>query len=68
MQCNCTNRIVDCAHPRCKRVVHFNRLKPAPIGHVPVAERIVSEEEHTQHSGDTVEKNEEAAPVGKNSR
>ena len=46
-------RIVDCARPRCKRVVHFNRLKPAPLGNVPPAERVVNEEEHMEHSGDT---------------
>ena len=53
-------RIVDCARPRCKSVVHFNRLKPAPLGNVPPAERVVNEEEHMEHSGDTaVEKEEE---------
>ena len=46
-------RIVDCARPRSKRVVHFNRLKPAPLGNVPPAERVVNEEEHMEHSGDT---------------
>ncbi|KAL5463629.1 hypothetical protein EMCRGX_G032544 [Ephydatia muelleri] len=45
-------RIVDCA-------CHFNRLKPAPIGNVPLAERVVNEEEHMKHSGDTTEENEE---------
>ena len=49
-------RTVDCARPRCKRVVHFNHLKPAPIGNVSLAERVVNEEEH---SGDTAEENEE---------
>ena len=39
-------RIVDCAR-------HFNRLKPAPIGNVLLAERVVNEEEHMKHSGDT---------------
>ena len=52
-------RIVDCARPRCKRVVHFNRLKPAPLGNVPPAERMVNEEEHMKHSGDTAEEKEE---------
>eukprot|EP00731_Ephydatia_muelleri_P037376 Em0453g3a len=52
-------RIVDCARPRCKRVVHFNRLKPAPLGNVPPAERVVNEEEHMEHSGDTAEEKEE---------
>eukprot|EP00731_Ephydatia_muelleri_P006845 Em0003g1093a len=45
--------------PQRKCVVHFNRLKPAPVGNVPVAERIVNEEEQMQHIGDTVEENEE---------
>ena len=52
-------RIVDCARPRCKRVVHFNRLKPAPLGNVPIAERVVNQEEHMEHSGDTAVENEE---------
>ena len=51
--------IVDCACPQCKRVVHFNRLKPAPIGNVPLAERILNEEEHMKHTGDTAEESEE---------
>ena len=51
--------IVDCASPQRKCVVHFYRLKPAPVGNVPVAERIVNEEEQMQHIGDTVEENEE---------
>ena len=25
-------RIVDCSNPRKRKVVHFNRLKPAPVG------------------------------------
>ena len=53
-------RIVDCARPRCKRVVHFNCLKPAPLGKVPIAERVVNQEEHMEHSGDTAEEDEEA--------
>ncbi|KAL5510338.1 hypothetical protein EMCRGX_G005867 [Ephydatia muelleri] len=52
-------RIVDCARLRCKRVVHFNRLKPAPLGNVPPAEKVVNEEEHMEHSGDTAEEKEE---------
>ena len=52
-------RIMDCARPQCKRVVHFNRLKPAPLGNVPPAERVVNEEEHMEHSGDTAEEKEE---------
>eukprot|EP00731_Ephydatia_muelleri_P007513 Em0003g1761a len=52
-------RIVDCARPRCKHVVHFNRLKPAPLGNVPPTERVVNEEEHMEHSGDTAEEKEE---------
>ena len=34
------HRIVDCARPRWKSVVHFNHLKPAPLGNVPIAERV----------------------------
>ena len=34
-------------------------LNPAPIGNVAVAERIVNEEKRMEHSGDTVEENEE---------
>jgi len=52
-------RIVDCARPRCKRVVHFNRLKPAPLANVPIAERVVNQKEHMEHSGDTAEVDEE---------
>ena len=61
-------RIVDCARPRCKRVVHFNRLKPAPLGNVPPAERVVNEEEHMEHSGDTAEEKEEFECRGKGKR
>ena len=50
---------MDCARPRCKRVVHFNRLKPTPLGNVPIAERVVNQEEHMEHSGDSAVENEE---------
>ena len=53
------HHIVDCARPRCKCVVHFNRLKPAPLGNVPIAERVVNQEDHMEHSGDIAVENEE---------
>ena len=51
--------IEDYARSRCKRVVHFNRLKPAPLGNVAIAEGMVNQEEHIEHSGVTTEENKE---------